>query len=244
MNEGKKRRLVLTSCAAAPVPTEGVEAPAVVALSESCGVSLRSRPAQMEKVQSAEQLGLLLQREAERALETHAQWARSPHAAWIQTLLGDLSDGSRDSLLARQRRLYTMVADDFSSKWSLGADFAGKVIKLWLSAEGRTLDDVLEKCDEFGHSALPSGVVLSGRWVLQVASQQPTDVSIGSLMPWVQSLCSQPGSADAANADSATASLYRVAKANHFHTDPQTEVVLTELPDELSRKVTSGEGCV
>ena len=56
---------------------------------------------------------LLLQREAESALQTHEQWARSPHAAWIQELSAELDSEGRVALLAKQRlREFLLSADE------------------------------------------------------------------------------------------------------------------------------------
>ena len=133
------------------------------ALSEDCSVRLCTTAAATEEVDSAEQLGRLLQREAGRALQTHDMWARSPHAGWVRTLLGELGEAHRGALLARQRRIQTTAADDFGTRWELGADFAGLVVQRWLGVEGRCLKDVLAKSDAFGHSKLRSGIILSGR---------------------------------------------------------------------------------
>lgn len=236
----KKRRLVPTPTAVvAATPPPQLELKPTVELSASEGVSTTfGLPhAAVESVASAEQLCSLLQREAEHALQTHEQWARSPHAAWVQELGAELTDAeARPALLGKQRRLQG-VADDFAARWEAGAELASKVVDLWL--EDKTLEQVLAKSASLGHDRLRSGVVLSGRFVRETAAKQ--NISVEQLVPWVSSLASTPAGRRA-QADT-TASLYRTDPANSFLALADEKCSTGTLVAELRERLATGAAC-
>ena len=228
----KKRRVMLTSIAPAPTePPAQVRLQPSLSLGGSVEVALRLPPAAEEVVNSAEQLGRLLRRETDRAVASEQRWVRSPRAAWVQALLCELRPEARQALLVKQRKMQALAEADFLTRWELSADFASKVIDLWF--DGRSLEEVLAKSAEQHHGELPSGVVLCGRLVREMATGQA--VSLDQLLPWVGKLSSPPA---------ATASLYRVKAANAFHTEKQTETPIAELGAELRQRLESGEGGV
>ena len=238
----KKRRLVPTPTAVvatAPPPAQ-LELKPTVELSASEGVSttFAALPhAAVESVASAEQFCALLQREAEHALQTHEQWARSPHASWVQDLAAELTGAeARAALLARQRKLQG-VADDFAARWEAGAELASKVVDLWL--EDKTLDHVLAKARQLGHDRLRSGVVLSGRFVRETAAKQ--DLSVEQLVPWVSSLASTQAERRAQT--DGTASLYRTDPANSFLALADEKCKTGTLVAELRERLATGAAC-
>ena len=228
----KKRRVMLTSVDPPPA-----EPPAQVALQPSLSLgggveaALRLPPAAEEVINSAEQLGRLLKRETERAVATEQRWVRSPRAPWVQALLAELGAEARQELLLKQRKMQALAETDFLTRWELSADFASKTIDLWF--EGRSLQQVLDKSDAQRHQELPSGIVLSGRFVREMAAGQA--VALEQLLPWVEKLSPPPA---------ATASLYRAKAENAFHNEKQTETPVAELGAELRRRLISGDGGV
>ena len=78
----KKRRVLLTRTRLA-APAGQLDCRPTVELSAATSVSLNLPLAKTEVVNGSDQFCLLLQREAESALQTHEQWARSPHAAAV-----------------------------------------------------------------------------------------------------------------------------------------------------------------
>ena len=137
----KKRMVVAPVSTPPPAVAHDLDIQPRLALSEEISIDLRVGRAKVVTVDDEEQLGKLLQREAERARETHEQWARSPHAAWVQTLLSELGPTARMALLGKQRKMATLAADDSLTRWELSADWATLVLTLWLGADGRTLAD-------------------------------------------------------------------------------------------------------
>lgn len=236
----KKRRLVPTPTAAvATAPPAQLELKPTVELSASEGVSTTfALPhAAVENVGSAEQFCQLLQREAEHALRTHEQWARSPHAAWVQELGAELTSAeARSVLLAKQRRLQG-VADDFAARWEAGAELASKVVDLWL--QDKTLDQVAAKSRQLGHDRLRSGVVLSGRFVRETAAKQ--NLSVEQLVPWVSSLISTQAERRAQT--EGTASLYRTDPANSFLALADERCPIGALAAELGERLATGAAC-
>ena len=132
-------------------------------MAEGVSATLKLPFAATETVNSAEQLCRLLQREAEHAQATHERWLRQPHAPWVQELAAELSAdaAARSALLAGQRKLQG-VSEDATARWEAGAELASTVVELWL--EGKSLEQVLAKCDSLGHAQQRSGLVLSGRF--------------------------------------------------------------------------------
>lgn len=117
-----------------------------LSLADGVTVTLSSTPpAKTETVANAESLAAVLKRRAEVARQTHDRWVRSPRAAWIQSLLAELGPPAREELLALQRRHTTLAAEDFATRWELGAEWSGRVVALWLGAEGRSVDEVIAK---------------------------------------------------------------------------------------------------
>ena len=169
----KSRRLVPTLIPSAVArPPSQLKLHPTVELSREGGVSatLTLSFAAVETVNSAEQFCRLLQREAEHARETHERWVRSPSAPWVQELAAELSDSAaRSALLAKQRKLQG-VSEDATARWEAGAELASAVVELWL--EGKSLEQVLAKSEALGHDKLRSGIVLSGRFVHEVAAKQ------------------------------------------------------------------------
>ena len=243
----KSRRLVPTPVASAVTgPSSQLELHPSVELSLAEGVSatLKLPFAATETVNSAEQLCRLLQREAEHAQATHERWLRQPHAPWVQELAAELSAdaAARSALLAGQRKLQG-VSEDATARWEAGAELASTVVELWL--EGKSLEQVLAKCDSLAHAQQRSGLVLSGRFARELAAKQ--DVTLEQLLPWVSKLvggaAGAAGAADGAAAPAApaapaasasSASLFRVDPANAFASLPGTRCPLAALPAEHS----------
>ena len=97
----KKKRMVIAPVSTpAPSVAHDLDVQPRLALSEELSVDLKVKRAKVEMVDDEEQLGRLLKREADRALATHEQWARSPNAAWVQTLLAELGPGARTTLMS------------------------------------------------------------------------------------------------------------------------------------------------
>ena len=218
----KKRRIALTPAPlAAPVHQCQLDCHPTVELGDGVAATLTLPHAQVEVAHSADQFCQLLHREAAAALATHEQWARSPHATWIQTLAAELGAEARRSLLEKQRLL--QGADDFAARWEAGAELASKAVELWLAEAGRTLEQVLAKSGSLGHAQLRSGLVLTGRFVNEVALSQ--DVDAAQLLPWLSRLAKADG----------TASLYRVDPANAFATlSGRDSCPLGDLPAALA----------
>ena len=149
-------------------------------MAEGVSATLKLPFAATETVNSAEQLCRLLQREAEHAQATHERWLRQPHAPWVQELAAELSvdAAARSALLAGQRRLQG-VSEDATARWEAGAELASTVVELWL--EGKSLEQVLAKCEALGHAQQRSGLVLSGRFARELAAKQ--DVTLEQLLP-------------------------------------------------------------
>jgi len=245
----KKRRVELVQVA--PASGEASLQPSsfapILSLADGVTVTLSSTPpAKTETVANAESLAALLKRRAEVARQTHDRWVRSPRAAWIQSLLAELGPPAREELLALQRRHTTLAAEDFATRWELGAEWAGRVVALWLGAEGRSVEEVVAKAAEFGHEKeeLSSGVVLEGGLLHSLATG--ADVGVEELLPWVKTLtAAAAGSADGAATEGTSttrparrlsqevsASLYRVDPSNHFLTAADTSAPLDSLGDE------------
>lgn len=205
-----------------------------LSLADGVTVTLSSTPpAKTETVANAESLAAVLKRRAEVARQTHDRWVRSPRAAWIQSLLAELGPPAREELLALQRRHTTLAAEDFATRWELGAEWSGRVVALWLGAEGRSVEEVVAKAAEFGHEKeeLSSGVVLEGGLLHSLATG--ADVGVEELLPWVKALtAAAAGSAGGAATEAPTASLYRVDPSNHFLTAADTSAPLDSLGDE------------
>ena len=258
-----KRRLVLTQ------PTKPIAGPSLpikptVSLSETVNFSFEGVPSVgVHVVNTNEELVALLTKHVDTARGTHTRWARSPHAAWVQTLLGELTPEQRSELQAKQQKLRRLQADDFLTRWTLASEFAADIVNAWLSE--RTLADVLAKSASFGHGELEGGVVLAGALVREMAAAE--EVSVGTLMPWVRVL-TQPeagttstdatatastaataattaataAAAAATTASTACASVYRVAADNHFQSSPDTRAPLEQLEAELHERLASGVG--
>ena len=146
--EAKKRRMVLTPVAS--VRPSSVASKPSVSLSANVTHGLANvRHATQETVNSAQQLGALLRAQADEALRTHDRWVRSPRASWIRMLLAELDSDARAALLAKQRRMRTLVADDFGSRWEIAAGFGSSVVELWFALlhlriqSGKELRDLL-----------------------------------------------------------------------------------------------------
>lgn len=240
--EAKKRRMVLTPVAS--VRPSSVASKPSVSLSANVTHGLANvRHATQETVNSAQQLGALLRAQADEALRTHDRWVRSPRASWIRMLLAELDSDARAALLAKQRRMRTLVADDFGSRWEIAAGFGSSVVELWFALPGRTLDDVLAKSTAFGQDQLRSGVVLSGAYVRELAVGQT--VTTEELLPWVRSLATPAAKRPAGEASGEAVdkvSLYRVRADNHFHTEPSTVARIDALEEELRERLSSGRG--
>lgn len=101
----KKKRMVVAPISATPAPAHYLHLQPKLTLSDTHDVQLKAGRAATATVNNGEELGLLLQREAARAFETHEQWVRSPHAPWIQTLLAELGSEARSTLIEKQRKL-------------------------------------------------------------------------------------------------------------------------------------------
>ena len=202
-----KRRAVLVPIASIAPAVGDVEIAPMLSLSADVTSALECKRAQTETVHNSEQLGQLLQREANRALQTRDQWARSPSASWIKSLSSELPKSARPELFERQRKLSTLAADDFAARWEARGKFATLVVELWLGDESRTLDDVLAKSAAFGHDRLASGLVLSGKWVKETAKAQ--NLRSAELMPMVEKLVCPRGPCST-DWLSSTASVYRV----------------------------------
>jgi len=215
-----------------------------LSLADGVTVTLSSTPpAKTETVANAESLAAVLKRRAEVARQTHDRWVRSPRAAWIQSLLAELGPPAREELLALQRRHTTLAAEDFATRWELGAEWSGRVVALWLGAEGRSVDEVIAKAAEFGHEKeeLSSGVVLEGGLLHSLATG--ADVGVEELLPWVKALtAAAAGSAGGAATEEVSASLYRVDPSNHFLTAADTSAPLDSLGDEVRLRIASGRG--
>ena len=224
-------------------PSSQLELHPTVELSTAEGVSatLKLPFAATETVNSAEQLCRLLQREAEHAQATHERWLRQPHAPWVQELAAELSvdAAARSALLAGQRKLQG-VSEDATAQWEAGAELASTVVELWL--EGKSLEQVLAKCEALGHAQQRSGLVLSGRFARELAAKQ--NVTLEQLLPWVSKLVGgAAGAAGAADGAAASASLFRVDPANAFASLPGTRCPLAALPAELRQRLASGAAC-
>ena len=215
----KKRRVLLTPTRLAAAPAGQLDCRPTVELSAATSVSLNLPLAKTEVVNGSDQFCLLLQREAESALQTHEQWARSPHAAWIQELSAELDSEGRVALLAKQRLLQGAAVEDFAARWEAGSELAGFAIRLWFA--GKSLEQVMAKSASLGHTQLRAGVVLSGRFVSEVAAAQ--DVATEQLLPWVSRLTR-----------GSDASLYRVEPSNAFATHDDSRCPLDQLPAVLA----------
>jgi len=261
-----KRRMVLGAPSTPAVSAGDIAVQPVVALAAGESATLGCRRAPTEYVQNAEQLGALLAKEAEQAMRTHAQWARSPTASWIQDLLSELGATERSTVLAKQRKLQTFAADDFAAQWEHGSEVASLIVELWLV--DKTADDVLAKCRLFGHTEMRGGLVLTGRLVQKVAAA--TSLTVPALVEMVTALSARPGApataaaaavtgssaastaataagASAAadgDADTAAASVFVVERDNHFVTEGGTSSlgVPRALERELESRLRSGEG--
>ena len=242
---------MLQPTAPAPQQHGDLDVSPALALSDEVSVRLRCKRAPTETIHNAQQLKQLLVREADLALRTHEHWARTPQAAWIQRLLSELPDEARPSLIERQRKLSTVAADDFGVRWELMSSFASHVIDLWFSSrpKNRVLEDVLQRCSEFGHSEelARGGVALSGRLVREMASG--TNLTLEELFPMVEALgpsSSSSSSTSTGVADLAAAAppVFRVERSNAFLTDesPCRDGSLTALREEVEQRLLSGVG--
>ena len=212
----KARRIVLQPTSAPPLPRGDLDVSPMLALSDSVSTRLGCKPSPASSVHNAEMLGELLEREAQRALATHDCWARSPHAAWIKELRSELPASVRPALLKQQRKLWTVAAEDFSTRWELLSSFASLILDLWLSQEGRTLESVLQKSAALGHDALATGgIVLNGRLVSGMAVG--SNISLDQLAPWVETLASHTAT-DGRHGNN-DVSAFRVRRENHFLSD-------------------------
>ena len=234
-----KRRAVLVPVSALAPAACDVEIAPTLSLSADVTSALECRRAQTATVHSSEQLGQLLQREANLALQTHDQWARSPGASWIKSLSSELPKSARPALFERQRKLSTLAADDFAARWEARGEFASLVVELWLGDESRSLEDVLAKSAAFGHDSLASGLVLSGKWVKDVAKAQ--NMRSADLLPMVEKLVCPRGPCSTDWLTS-TASVYRVTASNHFVTDAGTSTPIASLRAQVEARIASGAG--
>ena len=107
----KKRKMSLVPIATTTTETKPYvdQSSPVVSLSAEITVALAAKPASVETVHNAEQLQKVLSREAALAMETRERWARSPTAAWIQELCGELTAADRVAVLAKQRALESLA---------------------------------------------------------------------------------------------------------------------------------------
>ena len=236
----KKRKMSLVPIATTTTETKPYvdQSSPVVSLSAEITVPLAAKPALVETVHNAEQLQKLLLREAALAMETRERWARSPTAAWILELCGELTAADRVAVLAKQRALESLGAEDLSSRWPESAELASLIVDRWLAAEGRSLDEVLAKATAFGHMELRGGLVLAGNFVRDGAAGE--SIGVPECVPMVQALV---GGADAAADADVKASVYRSSSDNHFMAEADTGVkVPTDLEAELRERMGSGAG--
>ncbi|CAK0813723.1 unnamed protein product [Prorocentrum cordatum] len=217
-----------TSAAAGERATEGHLAHPVLRLREARGEGVgevffefRNTPAsEVRRVDTEEDLRALLAEQAARAARTAEHWVRQPRARWITQMVEELPPSSRSRLSARHARLRmaTVPREDVAGRWMETMEFASYVLHLWF--EGRSLEDVLARAEELGHTGpdgLP-GCILHGSFAREISSSR--DVDFAGLLPMVKRMSTR---------DDGLLSVYKVCAHNCF----DQEQVHSLRPDEL-----------
>ena len=224
----------------------------------------RTKPTKTIQLESHADLQALFARSAKTAYETRQQWVRDPDMEWIQNLKDEIIT-NHDKLqqleqLSKQVEVDggSLHDDDVFGKWELRADFATKIIHLWL--EDKSLDQVLQKADELGQlrdDLKDGGLVLDGSLVrdrIAATTQKNNNnnnnnndcSSPSSLADWknlsplVQKLCCQNKDTN----EQSLVSLYRVQRHNHFILQKRQTIEFSELEREIQNDpVHALKGC-
>ena len=97
---------------------------------------------------------------------------RNPTSTWVTQLFNALTPQQQETVqeafgAARKQQHQTSTLDD---KWDENVDLSTRIIELW--CEGKTLQDVVLKSKELGHSTLPLGYVIEGRILDQIGMKK------------------------------------------------------------------------
>jgi len=145
---------------------------------------------EVRKLNSAQDLNVLLSTEAARAAASSNMWARQGWTQWVGHLFGDLSLEDQTHLVSKHGgERFTTVSEALASdqslqRWTDSAQFADGVIKHWM--HGKRFKEVLAMSEELGQLDMPAGYVLEGDFVQDVAASE--DVTFNKLVPMLQGM--------------------------------------------------------
>ena len=123
-------------------------------------------------INNTQQLRSFLTKITKNAVQTRKQWMRNPTSTWVTQLFNALTPQQQETVqeafgAARKQQHQTSTIDD---KWDENVELSTRIIELW--CEGKTLQDVVLKSKELGHSTLPLGYVIEGRILDQIGMKK------------------------------------------------------------------------
>ena len=180
-------------------------------------------PCPMARVDTHADFQRLFSTHSDQAVQTYQKWARDPDAEWIQQLLQEIPNQESLEKLAKQLEVQgSSIADeDTFGKWEIRAEFATAIVELWF--QDKTLEQVIEKTQDFGQMDFLQGLMLTGDCIREhIIQQAAPNTELGtfqSVFPILKKL-----------ADS-KASLYTVLPENNFVLHPQQSISMSTLAE-------------